>query len=158
MDGGCELCKLPEYYVMQLDKTMPQTVLCNVPASTVLQREMSSWLTEDDLQIYVNEFQRSSFRGGLQHYKCMTSDYDQNQLKVFSGVSIKCPAMYTAGAKDWGTQLEPGSSRKRTTKDVCEDFRGLEFIDDAGHWLLEEQPEKTVKAVLRFLDGIKPRY
>ena len=150
-----ELCKLPEYYVMQLGKTMPQTVLGNVPASSVLQREMSSWLTEDDLQVYVNEFQRSSFRGGLQRYKCMTSDYDQNQFKVFSGMSIKCPAMYIAGANDWGTQLEPGSLKKIITKDVCEDFRGLELIGNAGHWLLEEQPEKTVKAIVKFLNGIK---
>ncbi|CAM6004432.1 unnamed protein product, partial [Sphagnum balticum] len=149
-----ELCKLPEYYIMPFDKTMPQTVLSNVPDSIVIQREMSSWLTDDELQVYANEFQRSSFRGDLQRYKCMTSGYDQNQLKVFRGMNIKCPAMYIAGAHDWGSQLEPGSLKKIATKDVCEDWRGLELIEDAGHWLPEEQPEKLIKTILKFLDGI----
>jgi pimeloyl-ACP methyl ester carboxylesterase len=149
-----ELCKLPEYYVMQLDSTMTQTVLANVPDSAIIQREMSSWITEDEIQMYTNEYQRSSFRDGLKHYKCMTTDYNQNQLKVFSGMNIKCPATYIAGANDWGTQLEPGSIKKIGTKDVCEDWRGWELIDNAGHWLPEEQPEKTVKAILKFLNGL----
>ncbi|CAF1184408.1 unnamed protein product [Didymodactylos carnosus] len=149
-----ELCKLPGYYVMQLESTMPETVLSNVPDSIVLQREMSAWVTEDDLQMYSDEYQRSSFRGGLQHYKCMTSGYDQNQLKVFSGMKIKCPAMFLSGANDWGNQLEPGSMKKMGTKDVCEDWRGWELIDGAGHWVQEEQPEKVITALFKFLDGV----
>jgi pimeloyl-ACP methyl ester carboxylesterase len=149
-----ELCKLPEYYVMQLDSTMPQTVLSNVPDSAVLQREMSSWLTEDELQMYTDEYQRSSFRGGLQYYKCMTSGYDQNQLKVFSGMKIKCPATFICGANDWGMQMEPGFMKKLGAKDVFEDWRGLELIDDAGHWLTEEQPEELIKAILKFLNEV----
>jgi pimeloyl-ACP methyl ester carboxylesterase len=152
-----ELCKLPEYYTMPLDSTMPQTVLSNVPHSSVLQQEMSLWITEDEIEMYTNEFQRSSFRGGLQHYKCMTSGYDQNQLKVFSGMTIKCLATYIAGANDWGSQLEPGSLNKMGTKDVCEDWRGWELIDGAGHWVQEEQPEKVVEAIFKFLNGLEPK-
>jgi pimeloyl-ACP methyl ester carboxylesterase len=152
-----ELCKLPEYYVMPLDSTMPQTVLSNVPDSVVLQQEMSSWLTEDELQMYADEYQHSSFRGGLQHYKCMTSGYDQNQMKLFSGMKIKCPATFISGLNDWANQLEPGSLKKLGTKDICEDWRGLELIDGAGHWISEEQPEKLVKAIMKFLDGVSPK-
>ena len=28
-------------------------------------------------------------------------------------------------------------------------------IPDAGHWLMEEQPEATIKAIRQFLDGRK---
>jgi pimeloyl-ACP methyl ester carboxylesterase len=112
-----------------------------------------SWV----IQMYTDEFRRSSFRGGLQHYKCMTSGYDQNQLKVFSGMTIKCPATFISGANDWGNQLEPGSLHKMGTKNVCEDWRGWELIDGAGHWVQEEQPEKVVEAILKFLDGVGPK-
>ncbi|CAF1306887.1 unnamed protein product [Adineta ricciae] len=147
-----ELCKLPEYYIMPLDRTMPQIVLSNIPDTAILQQEMSSWLTEDELQVYTDEYQRSSFKGGLQYYKCFASDYDQNQLKVFSGMKIKCPAMFISGANDWGMQLEPDFMKKMGAKTVYEDWRGFQLIDNSGHWLSEEQPEELTKTILRFLD------
>ncbi|CAF1681377.1 unnamed protein product, partial [Adineta ricciae] len=92
------------------------------------------------------------FKGGLQYYKCFASDYDQNQLKVFSGMKIKCPAMFISGANDWGMQLEPDFMKKMGAKTVYEDWRGFQLIDNSGHWLSEEQPEELTKTILRFLD------
>ena len=37
----------------------------------------------------------------------------------------------------------------RTT--VCTDMRGFELVDGAGHWVQQEQPEKTCELILEFL-------
>ncbi len=47
--------------------------------------------------------------------------------------------------------------KKIGAKDVYEDWRGLELIDNAGHWLADEQPEKLVKTILKFLDDVEPK-
>jgi pimeloyl-ACP methyl ester carboxylesterase len=34
---------------------------------------------------------------------------------------------------------------------ACADFRRIELIEGAGHWVQQEQPEAVADALLRFL-------
>ena len=36
-------------------------------------------------------------------------------------------------------------------KDACRHFRGARFIESAGHWVQQEQPEKVARLLLQFL-------
>jgi hypothetical protein len=56
-----ELAKLPMYYVMDLDKTMPETVAPYMPSPAEITAHR--WLTEDELDIYVTEYERTGFQG-----------------------------------------------------------------------------------------------
>src|SRR3546814_20869358 len=59
-----ELAQMPTYYVMDLGKTMPQTVAPFQPsAAEVL---ASKWLTEPELGVYTPEYGRTGFPGALQ--------------------------------------------------------------------------------------------
>src|SRR3977135_3035149 len=55
------------------------------------------WLTEADLDFYVSEFARTGFRGGLNWYRNIDRNWEL--LAPVSGVQVKVPALYIAGAR-----------------------------------------------------------
>jgi pimeloyl-ACP methyl ester carboxylesterase len=64
--------------------------------------------------------------------------------------------MYIAGAADWGIYQEPGEL-ERMQREVCTDFRGAHFVQGAGHWVQQEQPERVCALLLDFLKAIPPQ-
>jgi hypothetical protein len=69
--SAADLATMPEYYVMALDKTMPDTVAAAMPT----QEEVSAcrWLTDDELAMYAHTFTEFEFHGGLQWYRAFSS-------------------------------------------------------------------------------------
>src|SRR5262245_2605678 len=56
--------KLPRYYVMDLDKGMAETVAPEMPSPAEI--AACKWLPDEELRVYVAEFGRNGFQGGLQ--------------------------------------------------------------------------------------------
>src|SRR3546814_8191835 len=52
-----DLAQLPTYYVMDRDRTMPETVAAEMP--TAAESGACSWLTEPELGVYSGEYARS---------------------------------------------------------------------------------------------------
>jgi pimeloyl-ACP methyl ester carboxylesterase len=139
-----ELAKLPTYYIMELDKGMAETVAPHMPARA------ASWLTDAELSVYAEAFGRNGFQGGLNWYRVATNP----ALATSSAEKhIRIPALYIAGAADWGIYQKPGEL-ERMQREVCTDFRGCHFVDGAGHWVQQEQPETTVALLLDFLNAV----
>ena len=69
-----ELAKLPYYYVMPLESTMREAVAkCMVDEDpTKVTKQSARWLDDDDLDVYVQEFGRNGFQGGLNWYRIAT--------------------------------------------------------------------------------------
>ena len=66
-----ELAKLPTYYVMDLGKTMAETVAAEMPSAAEI--AANTWLPDRELAFYSAEYARTGFQGGLQWYRCGTS-------------------------------------------------------------------------------------
>ena len=143
-----ELEKMPTYYIMELHETMPETVAKVMPNDVDIQN--NHWLTEDELAVYTQEYIRNGFQGGLNWYRRSTTHFDQKQLQLFSGKTIDIPSCFISGASDWGVFQRPGVA-ERMNGNVFTDMRLFELIADAGHWVQQEQPEKTCKSLLNFL-------
>ena len=146
-----ELAKMPAYYIMDLDKTMPETVAEEMPSAEEV--AACTWLTDDELAVYVQEYERNGFQGGLQWYRCGTSGIDAAELCLFSGRTIDVPSCFIAGAQDWGTYQRPGSIDAMRDR-ACTDFRGLHLVEGAGHWVQQEQPEQVVALLTQFLKDV----
>ncbi len=142
-----ELAKMPEYYVMDLDKGMAETVAAHLP--TAAQVAACAWLTETELAVYATEFGRTGFQGGLQWYRCSTHPPCVAELQRFAGRTIDVPACYLAGASDWGMFQKPGELQRMRA--VCTRLRGVHRVPGAGHWVQQEQPEATLRLLLDFL-------
>ena len=61
--------------------------------------------------------------------------------------------MFIAGAADWGVYQKPGEFERMQTV-VCTDFRGAHLVPGAGHWVQQEQPERTAELLIDFLRAI----
>jgi pimeloyl-ACP methyl ester carboxylesterase len=143
-----QLAKLPTYYVMDLDKTMPEAVAVEMPTSSEI--AANKWLPDDDLAFYAAEYERTGFQGGLQWYRCGTSGAFDAELQLWSGKTIDVPSCFISGKQDWGTYQRPGIF-EAMQRSVCAAMVGCHLVDDAGHWVQQEQPAEVTRLLLQFL-------
>ena len=142
--------ELPTYYIMDLDATMPESVAPYMPTEEQIQS--CRWLTEAELAVYSEEFSRTGFQGGLNLYRCSGWGLNDQLLAAFAGKQIEVPALFIAGDADWCPYQRPGSlEAMRDT--VCRDFRGIRIVSGAGHWVQQEQPERTNELLIEFLQN-----
>jgi pimeloyl-ACP methyl ester carboxylesterase len=142
-----ELAKMPTYYVMDLGRTMPQTVAPFEPS--VAEVLANKWLTEQELGVYVEEYGRTGFQGGLQAYRVLSDPGLTAELRLFSGRTIDVPSLFIGGASDWGTYAAPGALELMRTKATTR-MGDIELIDGAGHWIQQEQPARLGSLLLAF--------
>jgi pimeloyl-ACP methyl ester carboxylesterase len=145
---AAEWAKLPRYYVMDLDKGMAETVAPEMPSASEI--AACKWLPDDELRVYSAEYGRTGFQGGLQSYRIGSSGRFTPELQTFSGRTIDVPSMFIAGKSDWGAYQNPGAL-ERMQKTACTHMAGTHFIDGAGHWVQQEQPEEVSTLLIQFL-------
>jgi pimeloyl-ACP methyl ester carboxylesterase len=143
-----ELAKMPKYYIMDLDKGMADTVAEMAPTAADI--SACSWLPDDELRVYSDEFARTTFQGGLQWYRNMIDPRGTARLQRYSGRSIDVPCCFIAGKSDWGTHQSPGALDAMTSS-ACTRFCGIHLVEGAGHWVQQEQPEAVGKLLTEFL-------
>ncbi|WP_024510870.1 alpha/beta hydrolase [Bradyrhizobium sp. ARR65] len=143
-----ELAKLPTYYVMDVDKTMPETVAEEMPSSTEI--AANKWLPDSELAFYTSEYARTGFQGGLQWYRCGTSGAFDAELQLWSGKTIDVPSCFIAGKQDWGIYQRAGAFETMQSS-ACTAMIGCHLVDGAGHWVQQEQPAEINRLLLQFL-------
>ena len=142
------LATLPHYYVMPLEKTMAQAVAQHMPDAATL--ASCHWLPDAELQVYVQEFGRTGFQGGLNWYRNAIDLQSFLALTPFGDRAITVPSAFISGAADWGVYQTPGAFEKMQGQG-CTDLRLCELVPAAGHWVQQEQPEAVNRCLLRFL-------
>jgi pimeloyl-ACP methyl ester carboxylesterase len=146
--SAAELASLPTYYVMDLAKTMPETVAEEMPDAALI--AANRWLPDRELAVYSAEYERTGFQGGLQWYRCGTSGAFNAELQLWSGRTIDVPSAFIAGRQDWGTYQRPGAFEAMRSSG-CTRMLGCHLLDGAGHWVQQEQPEEVARLLLQFI-------
>ena len=146
--SATEWAKMPTYYIMDLADGMAETVASVMPSTEVVAG--NSWLTDSELSVYVNEFGRTGFQGGLNSYRMGATGIGAAELQLYAGKTIDQPSLFISGASDWGTYQNPGAL-DRMQDTACTDMRGVHIVEGAGHWVQQEQPQITAKLILEFL-------
>jgi pimeloyl-ACP methyl ester carboxylesterase len=141
---------MPTYYIMEANFSMRENIaraMKQQPSSISLD---PSWLTDDALSVYVSEYTRTTFRGGLNWYKISTNPSAAAELEFLAGAKISVPMKFVSGKLDWGSYQEPGALEAMATGlSVRKDcYRGTVMVDGAGHWVNMEQADTCVDAVL----------
>lgn len=147
-----EAAKLPRYYIMALEQGMAETVAPEMP--TAAQIAGCRWLTEDELSVYSSEYGRTGFQGGLNWYRCAGSAEFAIELQTFSGRTIDVPSCFIAGRSDWAPYQKAGDL-ERMQASACTNMLGCHFVDGAGHWVQQEQPEAVSNLLIGFLGDQK---
>ncbi|MEZ5660775.1 MAG: alpha/beta hydrolase [Burkholderiaceae bacterium] len=144
------LAQMPTYYIMDLDRNMAQTVADDLPAASAI--AANRWLPESAMDVYVDEYRRNGFQGGLQWYRCQTGSQFTAEAQLFAGRTIDVPAMFVAGEADWGVYQKPGDI-EHLQGALSRDWRGTHLVPGAGHWVQQEQPQAVIEKLLTFLAG-----
>ena len=108
------------------------------------------WLTEADLDFYVEEITRTGFRGGLNWYRNIHRL--PGALAPWVGSTITNPTCYLGGSTDLIAGNTPeGLDAMRAS---LPDLRHCEILEGAGHWLQQERPDEVNQTLLAFLAGL----
>ena len=126
------------------------------PAGTTLSQnlvipdQLPAWLTEEDLDFYTAEIERSGWRGGLNWYRNINKI--PGALAPWAGEAIAQPSFYMGGTTD----LIAGNTPEAIAamRAALPDLRHFEMIEGAGHWLQQEYPDRVNTALVDFLTGL----
>jgi pimeloyl-ACP methyl ester carboxylesterase len=109
------------------------------------------WLTEEDLDYYVAQYQQSGFRGPLNWYRNIDRNIEITpQLET---AKIEQPSFFIAGKKDPVLSFGRDSWLSQMDNWVT-DMRGKALIEGAGHWVQMERPAEVTEALLGFLKSV----
>jgi pimeloyl-ACP methyl ester carboxylesterase len=147
---------MPDYYIMQKNLSMPETVAHNMEGEDYGKTER--WLSNEDLEVYCEEWRRTGFQGALNWYRAQTATTPQSarDILLFAGKKIEAPITFISGKQDWGNFQQPGAleSYEDPNTVVPDCYKGLTLVKGAGHWVQQEQPDAVIEALLRFFDSL----
>lgn len=147
-----ELARMPEYYIMPISSTMPGIV--EQKMRTEDESLTRSFVTDEELDVYAAEFQRTGFQGMLNWYRSSTDPRNlDSAMAIFAGRRFDVPTTYISGGSDWGNYQRPGALEGFETGRTASDYRGTRIFDAAGHWPQTEIPEIVCNEVAKFLEG-----
>lgn len=112
---------------------------------------LPDWLSQDELDYYINEFSRTGFTGGLNWYR----NFDRNweTTAELADAKIPVPSLFIAGTSD---PVLAFTRADRASEVIAGPYRQV-MIEGAGHWLQQERPDEVNAALLEFLNGLELR-
>lgn len=102
-------------------------------------------ITPEDEAEYLRTYrQPGTLRSGFAYYRALEQDVAHNQALLQRG-KLRMPVLALGGANAFGRGGETLSSLRR----VADDVRGG-VVEECGHWMMEEQPERITRELLGF--------
>jgi pimeloyl-ACP methyl ester carboxylesterase len=132
-----------------------QSVICLAPGARLRDGLLSpevlpDWLSEDELEHYVADFERTGMWGALNWYRCM--DINWEILAPYEHRKVEVPALYVAADRDM-----PWVWARQNIDQMGEwipDLRGQVLLNNCGHWMQQEVPDQLNAALVGFLDEV----
>jgi pimeloyl-ACP methyl ester carboxylesterase len=103
-----------------------------------------SFMTEADVAVYLEEYERTGFTGGLNWYRNI--DRNRERTLQYDDRKIEVPALFMAGTRDSTMKwMSPDIMNGRVTE------LRTTMVEGAGHWLQQERPGEVNRALLALL-------
>jgi len=113
------------------------------------------WMSKEDMDYCVAEYERSgpelAFIGGLNSYRVADRNWELGA--PYADAKVQQPALYIAGAQDPVLKLTRPDAIDIMRSNVP-NLRDAIIIPNAGHFVQQEQPEATNRALLKFLHSL----
>ncbi|MFC0866216.1 alpha/beta fold hydrolase [Sphaerimonospora cavernae] len=111
------------------------------------------WLTETELEFYVENYSASGFTGGLNWYR--VGDLRWEQRKAFEGQKITVPYYFIGSENDIDLAVFHGRDPLERFGQFYADVRGVRVLEGAGHMMQMERPGAVNEVMLEFLDTLR---
>jgi pimeloyl-ACP methyl ester carboxylesterase len=112
-----------------------------------------AWLTPEDLDYYVGEFEGSGFFGPISRYRNHERDFAW--LQPFKGRTLDQPSLLIGGDKDpafngFGRIADPGAMMRQHATNL----QGVHILPGCGHWTQQERPDDVNAILVPWLKGL----
>jgi pimeloyl-ACP methyl ester carboxylesterase len=114
---------------------------------------LPDWLSEADLEYYVDQFQRAGFAGGINYYRNSARNWELTPL--LANAKIQQPALFIAGDLDIvnrGASIEELNQRAARH---FEDLKDIVLLPGVGHRNQQQAPAETNRLMIKFLDSLE---
>jgi pimeloyl-ACP methyl ester carboxylesterase len=103
------------------------------------------WLSEQELAVYVEAFERTGFTGGLNWYRNIDRNWELTA--PVAERRIEQPAMFLTGELDLVRRFMPAEAMRGWVTDL----RAEVVVPGSGHWVQQQAPGEVNVALLEFL-------
>jgi pimeloyl-ACP methyl ester carboxylesterase len=110
------------------------------------------WISEAEVDVYVAQFSRSGYRGGLNWYRNIARN--RELLAAFDGLKITVPALYVAGDRDVVLAFRGMDSVIASLEQHVPLLQKTIILPRCGHWTQQERPKEVNSAIVGFLTSI----
>jgi pimeloyl-ACP methyl ester carboxylesterase len=112
--------------------------------------QLPAWLSEHDVDVYAEAFEKSGFFGPVSFYRNMDANWERS--KDIPPSVYTYPTGFVTGSLDPVNAMMPDAASEMAK--LMPDFRGATTVEGAGHWVQQEKPEETNAALLAFLSEV----
>jgi len=109
--------------------------------------QLPTWLTEQDIDFFTSEFQRTGFQGGLNWYRNIDRNWELTHF--LSGAKIYQPALFLAGEVDAVITMYHESFDN--LEHNVPNLKQKVLLPGAGHWIQQERSIEVNKLLIQFL-------
>lgn len=110
--------------------------------------ETPAFMTDAELAVYVEAYERTGFTGGLNLYRNIDRNWEQTE--PFADRRIASPALFLTGERDPVRRFMPAQAMDGWVTDL----RASIVVPGAGHWVNQEAPEQVNDALLAWLGDV----
>lgn len=121
-------------------------------ATRINPTSLPAWISETEANVYVEQFSKSGYRGGLSWYRNI--DRNRELLSAFNGLKINIPALYAAGDRDVVLAFQGMDSAIAALPQTVPLLQRTVLLPGCGHWTQQERPNEVNAALLEFLKTI----
>lgn len=108
---------------------------------------LPGWLSEEDLDVYAGEFERTGLTGALNRYRNMDRDWED--LAPHRGAPVEQPALFVGGALDASTTWMADAIDAFPT--TLPALSASHLLDGCGHWIQQERPAEVNRLLTDWL-------
>jgi pimeloyl-ACP methyl ester carboxylesterase len=116
----------------------------------VVPAQLPKWTSEADVSVFIDEYKRTGFRGGLNWYRNLDRNWELTA--PWDGAVISQPALFIAGTRDPVIAGKRGAAAIDVMQKAVPNVQKV-MIEGAGHWIQQERPAEVNAAVLAFLNA-----
>jgi pimeloyl-ACP methyl ester carboxylesterase len=116
------------------------TVLVDPPS-------LPPWVTESDINVYVETFALSGWQGPLAWWRNIDRGWEL--MAAFDGATVTVPALYMAGERDMVVAAFQQAIARQSA--FVPKLRPALMLPGCGHWTQQERPAEVNAAMIDFL-------
>ena len=130
--------------------TMRGALLGAAAAGSGESATLPRWISEKDVDVFVDSFEKSGFAGGINWYRNIDRNWELTPQ--LANARVEQPALFLIGERDLEF-LKAGARSPGFSASVPQ-LQKTVWLEDCGHWTQQERADDVNREMIAFLEGV----